>query len=135
MTSLVVGVAQLPSMKVGVERAVVVPSPSCPLAFEPQQSTPPPVTIAQVCSYPAVAAVTPEVRLSTSPTGCASASVVRPSWPTVLEPQHRMPPALVRTQVWRVPAVSAVPVQVQPAIATGVYLWIPLLAPLTLPLR
>ncbi len=41
-----------PATSTGPVASVVLPIPSCPLSFLPQHLTPPPLTIAQVWSYP-----------------------------------------------------------------------------------
>ena len=71
---------------------------------------------------PAEIAVTPLARPATS-TG-VPLSIVEPfpSWPPPLNPQHLTPPALVRAQVWVLPAAIAVTPMARPARSTGVAL-------------
>src|SRR5437588_329975 len=45
-----------PETSTGVERLVVVPSPTCPQAFQPQHLTPPVLVIAQLWEEPAAMA-------------------------------------------------------------------------------
>ena len=76
----------MPLAATGVERSVVVPSPSWPLELAPQQLTVPAMSRAQLCWLPLLIVVTPES--SPVPVMSLTASVVglevvvpSPSWP------------------------------------------------------
>ena len=82
----------------GVERLVVVPSPSWPKLLLPQQTTPVAVT-AQVWLLPAEIAATP---LPSPLTGVGverSVVVPSPSWPPEFSPQQTAAPAVVTAHV------------------------------------
>src|SRR5438094_838435 len=89
--------------RTGVRRWVVVPSPSSPSLFDPQQ-------------YAAPAAVTPQLWAALRPTAAklrppAASTGVKclvvvpsPTSPTPLKPQQYMTPASVTPQLWVLPA-------------------------------
>jgi hypothetical protein len=88
----------------GVERSAVVPSPSCPEAFDPQHNTDPETT-EQLCAPPAATAVAP---LAIAVTGVGlGVRVPFPSWPEALAPQHCTAPLAVTAQVCACPADTA----------------------------
>src|SRR2546428_5554873 len=84
-----------PTTSTGVERSLVVPSPSSPSMLSPQHLTPPALVSAQVWKTPAAIAATPPPRPETSTGAWRSVVVPSPSWPERLKPQHLTPPALV----------------------------------------
>src|SRR6266511_571052 len=103
----------------GVERSTVVPSPSCPLGFQPQHLTAAVRVTAQVWRTPTEIDATPLLRPTTS-TGVERSTVVpSPSWPRSLEPQHLTPPALVSAQPWRSPPAIAVTPLLSPGTSTA----------------
>jgi len=109
-----------PSTATGMLLLVVVPLPSWPLAFSPQQVTSPMARAAHEWLLPAPMAITP----LSSPTTCTGVALLMrvpsPSWPKLFAPQQRTPPPAVRTQVWLLPpAMAAIPL-VRPAISVGV---------------
>src|SRR3990172_345410 len=77
-----------PDTSTGVVRFVVVPSPSWPLALEPQHLRPAAAVRAQVCEPPVATATTPLARPATSTGVVRFVIVPSPSWPLVLYPQH-----------------------------------------------
>jgi hypothetical protein len=108
----------LASTATGTDRSVVLPSPSCPWSFAPQQYTPA-GDVAQVCPSPAL------IRLSVTPTGAAtgtseSAAPPLPSWPREPAPQQYASPALVSAQAWSAPALIQPNVAPDASTATGV---------------
>ena len=94
----------------GVGRAVVVPSPSRPLPFDPQHITVLSARSAHVCELPAAtatASVSPETWMgdvSNSPIPLTPL----PSWPEAFEPQHCTVPSSFTTQVWSPVAAEAI---------------------------
>ena len=66
-----------PVTLVGVFLSLVSPVPSCPSSFQPQQSTPPPVSSAHVWRYPAAMATAPAERRRTGHPGVGK--ILRPS--------------------------------------------------------
>src|SRR5438094_10599196 len=86
-----------PETSTGVNRALVVPSPSSPSWLYPQHLTPPALVSAQVWEPPAAAmAVTPLVRPDTGRIGTGgSIPVPSPCWPQPSAHQHSTPPPLV----------------------------------------
>src|SRR5919197_1798991 len=94
-----------PTIAVGVAVAVVVPFPSCPSAFAPQQYPASPVVTPQLWNEPAlsVAKVKPPftgrgtmLQLTTVPRPAHFSVVAAPSWPSALSPQQYAAPPDVR---------------------------------------
>jgi len=100
----------------GVEEVSDVPSPNCPLSFEPQHFAAP-EPIAQACRLPmvtSVAAPMPETATGSKAGDAAS----DPSWPCEFEPQH------LTTDAWTAqeevdPAATAVTPDPRPETGTG----------------
>ena len=92
----------------GTARSTVVPSPSCPLSFAPQQKTRPSFSEAQVCAPPAetVAAAPGSPSTGAGARHVAPAAPV-PSCPRSFAPQHQTRPARSTAQVWASPAETA----------------------------
>ena len=59
-----------PVTPVGAYLSFVSPVPSCPLLFQPQQSTLPPVSSTHVCPYPGARATTPARRAGADASAC-----------------------------------------------------------------
>src|SRR5205823_5862069 len=100
----------------GVDELVVVPLPSWPLAFPPQDQTVPSTRSARLCELPAAIAVT-RVRLETATGVVAFVVVPLPSWPELFRPQAQTVPSLLTARLWLAPAairpcVEAAPVPV-----------------------
>src|SRR5262249_42867022 len=96
-----------PTTATGIERSVLVPSPSWPYELSPQHLTAPAVVSAQLWRSPVATAATP-LPSPTTATGIKwSVLVPAPSSPDSLSPQHLTAPALVSAQVWMSPAASA----------------------------
>src|SRR5260370_1375910 len=99
---------------------MVVPSPSSPASFVPQQYAAPLVVTPHGRTVPALTAA--KVRPPPTATGvkrpCPAPS---PSWPWALSPQQYAAPVVVSPHVWRLPALTAAKVSA-PATATGVML-------------
>jgi len=119
-----------PPMTVTADRLVfVVPSPSCPEAFQPQQDATPPGVIAQECRYPGntvskpapLATATGTLLQGFVPWHSSGPTAPFPSWPKLFEPQQYQAPPVARPHVRNNPARSAVKVS-PPATATGVRL-------------
>src|SRR5665213_1630937 len=102
----------------GVERPVVVPSPSCPYVLSPQHEIDMSLLRAQVYCSPAAISTTPE-RPGTSAGDPRQGTFVPvlsrqvdvtlaagwPSWPLALLPQHETVPSACSTHVWLAPPV------------------------------
>src|SRR5579885_1593940 len=102
----------------GVERLVVVPSPSWPESFIPQAHTVPSFFTARLCATPAASAVTPTMPPLTW-TGVERLVVVpSPSCPSSLAPQAQTVPSFFRARPWPVPATIAA-TSVRPLTWTG----------------
>src|SRR5204863_9890815 len=85
----------LPATSTGASRSILVPSPSSPLTFAPQQYAVPLAVSPQACKGLRVRLV----NLMPPDTGVGTSRVVvvpSPSWPRRLSPQHRTSPADVR---------------------------------------
>jgi hypothetical protein len=84
----------------GLERLFpLVPSPTCPELFEPQQRELVFSSSAQLCTPPAVTTESPLLSPLTS-TGVVRLVVPpSPSWPKMFQPQHFAPPAVVSAHV------------------------------------
>src|SRR5437588_176529 len=96
-----------PGTSIGTRRLVVVPSPSCPYAFQPQHLIPPAPSSAQVWSRPAYSAFTPLPSPTTSTGVERDTCVPSPSRPLPLNPQHFTPPLAVSAHAWRSPTAIA----------------------------
>jgi hypothetical protein len=130
MTPLNVPLPPTPVTWTGVEEPVVVPSPSWPLSFRPQQYTAPPVVRAQVCDSPATTPAIPDrVPLPPTPTTWTGVDefpvVPSPRRPSAPLPQQNTAPEPFTAQACSVPSPSAViPVRVPepptPTTWTGV---------------
>ena len=122
-----------PSTNNGVELTVVLPTPSSPSAFRPQQYKEELSRIAQVWVYPASKSVTflPVGRFGL--TGEALGLLVpSPRFPTVLYPQQYMEELSRIEQVWKYPkAISMAFLFPGKAICIGVELYVA--APLPYP--
>ena len=81
----------------GDERLVVVPSPSWPEVFPPQQYAVPALVNAHVCRPPAVAAVK-RISPRTATGNSRRVETASPNCPSPLEPQQYAAPALVSAQ-------------------------------------
>ena len=118
--ALTVGHPSRPFTAVGVDRLVVVPSPSWDHALRPQQRARPSDVSAQVKSLPAATAVatpsSPVTVLGTNP----PLSVPSPSCPALLAPQHLMAPLVISAHVWRSPASTAATPVPRPTTVDGV---------------
>src|SRR5664280_2453029 len=92
----------IPLTATGVELSVVVPSPSWPYPFQPQQATPPPASRAQVSLEPAVIAVAVVIPLTATGVELVTPrpDIPLPSSPYWLSPQQVTPPPARRAQVW-----------------------------------
>ena len=101
---------------------VVVPLPSWPLPFEPQQPSPPDAESLQLWYAPAAIASTPLEAPVTATGTLLSVVVPSPSWPYSLKPQHWTPPSVVSAQVWYAPAAIASTSLEAPVTATGTLL-------------
>ena len=96
-----------PDTGVGVDRFVVVPSPSWPAKLLPQHRTAPPDVRAHAWACPVATASTP---LDSPLTGTGVSRVVvvpSPSWPELFWPQHMTPPPDVTAHVKPVPPAAA----------------------------
>src|SRR5204863_421158 len=96
-----------PLTRTGVLHDVVVPSPSSPSRFSPQQYAAPPVVTPQLWNDPALTAA----NLSPPATGTGvvrPAVVPSPSCPKKLSPQQYAAPPVVTPQVCQTPALSIV---------------------------
>src|SRR5690606_18282270 len=91
-----------------------------PEKLSPQHLTPPLLVRAQVWSHPAAMAATPLCSPTTPTDVRRLAFVPSPNWPSALSPQHLTPPAVVRAQVWRFPAVMALMPLCSPTTPTDV---------------
>src|SRR2546425_446730 len=89
--------------RTGVNRPVVVPSPSWPLPLAPQQYAAPAAVTPQVWAAPAVTAAKLTPAGACTSTGLDRSVVVpSPSWPLPLPPQqYGAVPAAVTPQVWK----------------------------------
>src|ERR1700738_4730221 len=86
-----------PAMSAGTERALVVPSPSCPELLSPQLHTEPLAVTARVWPVPAAAEITP-VKPGTGAGVGRLVVVPSPSWPAPFRPQdHTVPSAFTAT--------------------------------------
>ena len=90
--------APKPMARTGLSPFVVVPSPSWPEPFAPQQRMALSAKTAQVWSRPASRAVTPEAPETVTGLS-ASAPVPSPSSPPLFRPQQRAVPSLRRAHV------------------------------------
>ena len=106
-----------PVTATGTEKALVVPSPSWPLPFAPQQSTAPLLRIAQVCWAPTVSAIG-SVTIGTRAGVSAGSSLACASWPLPFPPQQKRPAARVAAQLCEKPTPAAV-TAVSPGTRTG----------------
>ena len=104
----------------GVDWPVVLPSPNWPWPLLPQQRTAPAVVSAQLWKTPAAMAATPEPRPLTATGVDWFAVLPSPNWPSLLRPQQRTAPAVVRAQVCSPPAAMAATPEPRPLTATGV---------------
>src|SRR5438477_233573 len=108
---------------------LVVPSPSCPEAFQPQQDATPPGVIAQECRYPGntvskpapLATATGTLLQGFVPWHSSGPTAPFPSWPKLFEPQQYQAPPVARPHVRNNPARSAANVS-PPATASGALL-------------
>lgn len=71
---------------------VVVPLPSCPLAFRPQQRAVPSERRTQVCELPAVTCVAVVMPVTAVDANARPVVLPTPSCPLTLEPQQRTAP-------------------------------------------
>jgi hypothetical protein len=109
----------------GVERLVVLPSPSWPFSLPPQHIAAPAVVTAHVWFAPAEMAAMPldkpttsmgvDVHGKGSPITEHTACAVPPNWPELSDPQHFALPAFVTTQAWFPPTETIA----APAAAAG----------------
>src|SRR5207249_1684907 len=87
----VAGVTRAPhcTTRTGVNRSVVVPSPSWPSTLRPQQKAVPAAVTPQVWTAPAVTAAQPPPARASTRTGLDRLVVApSPSWPKPLRPQQ-----------------------------------------------
>ena len=91
----------------GTKLSVVLPLPSCPLKFLPQQLTAPVFNNAHVWEPPAVieTAVAPSVNAFTATGPELEVVVPLPSCPSSLLPQQLTAPVFNTAHVWELPAV------------------------------
>ena len=80
----------------GVDLAVVVSSPTCPVPFAPQQKRPLFPFDAQVWKSPAAKSSTP---LAITSVGTKESPCAVPSCPELLEPQHNIEPVVSKPQL------------------------------------
>src|SRR5262245_48023307 len=80
--------------------AVVVPSPSCPTLFVPQQRTPPVVIKAQAYHQPTATSCAPLMKSADGGVGARSPIPATPP------PQHRTPPVVVTAHVPKPPTAT-----------------------------
>src|SRR3990172_1387042 len=95
-----------PSTGAGVDRSALVPSPSWPLKFSPQQYAAPVVAIPQVCPAPGLRAWYRTVPT----TGTGYTRDLRepsPSWPSSFLPQQYAAPSVTMPHEWMPPAETA----------------------------
>ena len=96
-----------------------MPSPTCPILFNPQHNTAPPLVTAHVLLPPPASFATP-LPSPTTLTGVSRPLVVSsPSWPFKLVPQHFTPPAC-SAHVCAPPAASSVTPLLSPLTFTAV---------------
>src|SRR5262249_14981924 len=107
-----------PATAVGAGALVVLLMPSWPLLLAPQHDTVPAARSAQVKFWPAVIAITLVRPLTGTGARRGVVTVLLPSWPTLLAPQHSTVPAWRSAQVWALPAATATAL-VMPCTATG----------------
>ncbi|MFO0628488.1 MAG: hypothetical protein U0325_23145 [Polyangiales bacterium] len=89
------GAAKLPLSTPGASRGVVLPSPSCPRSFAPQQDSAAP-SRAQVCAPPRASA---SAWIPVTRVGVARATVLpSPSCPRSFAPQHHTLRSIRRAQ-------------------------------------
>ena len=91
----------------GTEAASVVPTPSWPFTFQPQQRTMPAASSAHVWSLPALSAVTPLASPTTATLVLMVVFVPLPSCPEAFVPQHRTAPEAESAHVCDAPATTA----------------------------
>ena len=108
----------IPLTSTGVREGMIVPSPSCPSSFRPQQRTVPSCRSAQLCQPPVETATAAVIPLTV--TGVKELRMLPlPSWPKVFCPQQRTVPSRRSAQVCKPPAVTAVAVVI-PVTRTGI---------------
>jgi hypothetical protein len=107
---------------VGTPRAVVVPSPSCPLLLAPQAYTVPLVSRASECVAPAVTALAP-VSPATGAGVLRFVVVPSPSCFEVLRPQAHTVPSDLTAKAWSVLAAMAT-MPDRAAMCVGAVRWV-----------